>query len=98
MSSLRSLECTLFLTKSEVLDALRFAEVSDEMLEPIIDILHDLTFLGPEVEENQFVFSDAPEESRKNKILARRFAGTNRKVERFQIHRAFQAFLETKEN
>ena len=86
------------LTKSEVLDALRFADVSDEMLEPIIDILHDLTFLGPEVEENQFVFSDAPEESRKNKILARRFAGTNRKTERFQIHRAFQAFLETKEN
>ena len=86
------------LTKSEVLDALRFAGISDEMIEPTIDILRDLTFLGPEITENQFVFSDAPEESRKNKILAWRFAESKGQVERFQIHRAFRAFLETKEN
>ena len=84
------------LTKSEVLDALRFADVSDEMLEPIIDILHDLTFLGPEVEENQFVFSDAPEESRKNKILARRFAGTNRKLNVFRYIEPFRHFWRPK--
>ena len=86
------------LTKSKVLDALRFAGISDEMIEPTIDILRDLTFLGPEITENQFVFSDAPEESRKNKILAWRFAESKGQVERFQIHRAFRAFLETKEN
>ena len=33
---------------------------SDEIIEPTIDILRDLTFLEPEIEENQFVFSDAP--------------------------------------
>ena len=85
------------LTKREVLEALRFAGISDEMIEPTIDILRDLTFLGSKIDENQFVFSDAPEESRKNKILAQRFAMANPDEEHFQIHRAFQAFLETKE-
>ena len=84
------------LVKSEVLEALRLAGISEIMMDSAIDILRDLTFLGPEIEENQFVFSDAPEESRKNKILASRFALTKGKEERFQIHKAFHAFLEIK--
>lgn len=85
------------LTKNEILETLRLGGISDEMMEPTIDILRDLTFLGPETEENQFAFSEAPEGSRKNKILAWRFASTKGQAERFQIHKAFRAFLETKE-
>ena len=83
------------LTKGEVLKALRIASIPEEMIERTIDILHDLTFLGLEVKEGQFVFSDAPEESRKNKTLARRFAEKKEQEESFQIHRAFRTFLET---
>ena len=84
------------LTRSEVLDTLQDAGLSDEeKIEQMIEVLHDLTFLGMEVEEDTFVFSDAPEESRKNKTRARRFARKKGQEERFQIHRAFQAFLET---
>ena len=84
------------LTRSEVLDTLQEAGISDEeKIEQMIGVLHDLTFLGMEVEEDTFVFSDAPEESRKNKTRARRFARKKGQEERFQIHRAFQAFLET---
>lgn len=85
------------LTKNEILETLKLVEISDRMMEPTIDILRDLTFLGPETEENQFAFSETPEESRKNKILAWRFASTKGQTERFQIHKAFRAFLETKE-
>ena len=85
------------LRKSEVMDVLKCAEVPEDMLEPAIDVFHDLTFLGLEIDRNTFVFSDAPEESRKNKVLARRFARKNGHQERFQIHKAFRAFLETEE-
>ena len=75
---------------------LQRAGISEEMIESTIDVLHDLTFLGLEV-EGGFVFSDVPEESRKNKTLAQGFAEEKGQEERFQIHKAFQAFLETKE-
>lgn len=84
------------LTKSEALSALEFARIPEVMVEPTIDVLHDLTFLGLEVEDG-FVFSDAPEASRRNKILARRFAQKKGQEERFQVHKAFRAFLETEE-
>ena len=58
------------------------------------DVLHDLTFLGLEIAEGQFVFSDETESSRKNKIRARRFARRKGQEERFQIHRIFRPFLE----
>ena len=86
------------LAKNKVLEALQSVGISEAMMEPTIDILRDLTFLGPEIEENQFAFSEAPEESRKNKILGSRFASAKGQTERFQIHRAFHAFLEIKEN
>ena len=85
------------LTKSEALDVLQFAGIPEEMTKRMIDVLHDLTFLGLEVEEGRFVFSDAPKESRRNKTLARRFAQKKGQEERFQIHKAFRAFLETEE-
>ena len=83
---------TLF--KSEVVEVLKSAEVSEEKTETMIDFLHDLTFLGLEIEVDHFVFSDAPEDSLKNKIKARRFAEKKKQEERFQIHRAFRAYLE----
>ena len=85
------------LSKSEVVETIQAAGISAEQIEPTIDGLHDLTFLGLETGEDRFVFSDEPESSRKNKIMARRFARRKGQEERFQIHRVFRAFLETEE-
>ena len=85
------------LSKSQVLNTLKNAEISADMIQPLIDVLHELTFLGLETEQGKFVFSNAPDESQKNMILARRFAERNGHEERFQIHKAFRAFLETEE-
>ena len=86
------------MSKSEVQEAIQFAGVSEERIESIIDVLHDLTFLGLEISEGRFVFSDDPESSRKNKIMARRFARRKGQEERFQIHRVFRAFLEIEDS
>ena len=82
------------LTKSDVEKRLQAAKIPDEMIIPTLDVLFELSFLGLEVEEGQFVFPDTPEESRKKEKLAERFAQMKSKEERYQIHKAFQSFLE----
>ncbi len=85
------------LGKSEVVEVLKLEGVSEEKMETVIDYLHDLTFLGIEVEEDDFVFFNTPEEFRKKQKLAKRFAQRKGTEERFQIHKAFQAYLETED-
>ena len=85
------------LTKREVLGTLQSAGIAEEMIEATIDVLCDLTFLGLEIREDKFDFTDVPEESRKNKMLAQRFAMRTQQEERLQVHKAFRAFLETEE-
>lgn len=85
------------LSKNQVIETLQSVEIPAEKIESTINILHDLTFLGIEVGEDQFAFSEEPESSRKNKIMARNFAKKKGQEERFQIHKAFRAFLEIKE-
>ena len=79
------------LTKSEVLESLQFARISEEMVEPTIDVLHDLTFLGLEV-EGGFVFSDVPEESRKNKLWHRDLQRRKGKKNVFRYIKPFKHF------
>ena len=62
------------LTKSDVVKRLQTANIPEEMIIQTLDVLLELSFLGLEVEENQFVFPDTPEESRKKEKLAERFA------------------------
>ena len=85
------------LTKREVLGTLQSAGIAEEMIEATIDVLCDLTFLGLETREDKFDFTDVPEESRKNKMLAQKFAMRTQQEERLQVHKAFRAFLETEE-
>ena len=88
---------TVNMSKSEVCEVIESAGVQVERVESTIDVLHDLTFLGLEIGEGRFVFSDDPESSRKNKIMARRFARRKGQEERFQIHRVFRTFLEVED-
>lgn len=82
------------LTESEIVKVLELEGVSEEKMETVIDFLHELTFLGLETKENDFVFFDTPEEFRKKRKLAQRFAEKQRQEQRFQIHKAFRAYLE----
>ncbi len=82
------------LSKSVVEDKIQTAEISEDMLIPTLDVLFDLSFLGYEVDENQFVYPDTPEESRKKEKLAERYAQETGKEVRYQIHKAFRSFLE----
>lgn len=85
------------LSRNQVVGTLQSAGISDESINSTINLLHDLTFLGIEVGEDKFVFSQEPESSRKNKIMARRFAEIKNQENRYQIHKAFRAFLEINE-
>ncbi len=82
------------LTKSGVVKILQAAKLPDEMIIPTLDVLFELSFLGLEVEEDQFVFPDTPEESRTKERIAKNFAKAKGKEERYQIHKAFRSFLE----
>ena len=86
------------LTKSDVEERLQAANIPDEMKTPTLDVLFELSFLGLEVEEGEFVFPDTPEESRKKEKLAERFAQMKSKEERYQIHKVFRSFLEIEED
>ncbi len=85
------------LCESEVVEVLKSEGISEEKMETVIDFLYDLTFLGIEVKEDDFVFFTTPEEFRKKQKLAEGFALRKGTEQRFQIHKAFQAFLETEE-
>ena len=88
---------TVTLPKSEVVEVLKSAGISKEKIETVINFLHDLTFLGIEAKEDDFVFFNTPEEFRKKQKLAERFALRKGQEERYQIHKAFRAYLETED-
>ncbi|MCX6831779.1 MAG: hypothetical protein NT028_06520 [candidate division Zixibacteria bacterium] len=82
------------LSQSEVYDRLRRAQVTDSDLELILDYLCGLTFLGPEVGDDEFSYSDDPPEHQKIAILSRNYAEAKNIERRFEIHPAFRPFLE----
>ena len=88
---------SVILCKNEVVEVLKSEGVSEEKMETVIDFLHDLTFFGIEVKEDDFVFFTTPEEFRKKQKLAEGFALRKGTEQRFQIHKAFRSFLETEE-
>lgn len=85
---------SVVLPKSEVIEVLKSEGVLGEQIKIVIDFLHELTFLGLEAKEDDFVFFSTPEEFRIKQKLAERLALRKGTEERFQIHRAFRAYLE----
>ena len=84
------------LTKNEISEVLERSGIPQEMRDATINVLHEFTFLGLEVENGRFAFSNSPEDSRKNIIWARRFTEQSGHQERFEVHNAFRPFLEIK--
>jgi hypothetical protein len=63
-------------------------------LNMLIDHLILLTFLGVEVDENEFVFTEDPKELKRNQILSAKLARQLKRKRRFKIHSAFHSFLD----
>lgn len=63
----------------------------------IIDHLINLTFLGIEINEGQFAFSDDPREYLKNNVLANKLVKTRGGPKLYKINPAFCTYLEVRE-
>ncbi len=83
------------LTEDEIRDALEEGNLGITHLDYIVSLLQELTFLSFETSRGHFVFAYDQEEKAKLAVLARK---TSRSVgkKRYQIHPAFQKYLELK--
>jgi hypothetical protein len=86
------------LDESAIFDILVAATVPTEKIEAVMKHLCNLTFLGVEVDNDQFRFADDHAESYKNGILAQRLTFSRVGPPRFKINTAFWAFLEIQGN
>lgn len=84
----------IFVVEDEVEQCIKSAGLPLELKESLIDHLIRLTFLGIEVDENKFVFTEDPKELKRNQILAAKLARQLKRKRRFKIHCAFHSFLD----
>jgi hypothetical protein len=70
----------------------RAANIPDELHADVIEHLVKLSFLGLEVGNDQFAFSEEPREYKKNSILANKLEKQHGEP-RFQVHPAFRSYL-----
>jgi len=82
------------LSHDQVCGILRAAGITPDGYEMVIGHLVRVSFLGPEVRENEFVFSEDEEEQRKNAVLARRLFEERGRPRRYEINAPFHSFLE----
>lgn len=89
--------CQNILTEEEVSACILKGIKQEGKIATIIDHLINLTFLGIEIDEGQFAFSDDPREYLKNNVLANRLVKTKGAFKLFKINPAFCSYLEVKE-
>jgi len=80
-------------TEDEVAECIKGAGLASDLKESLMDHLIKLTFLGIEVDEGEFVFSEDPKELKRNNIIGSKLARQLKRKRRFKIHPAFYAFL-----
>ena len=89
-----------FARASEVIDgenikvAMRRAGISEIRLSEIVDLLTDLTFLGPETSLGRFDFINDEDSLMKTRVMARNFSEEVGRPTRYRINPPFHAFLE----
>jgi hypothetical protein len=82
------------LTESEVRQYVSSAGVEAESVDDVIAHLVRLTFLGLEVGEGRFEFSDQTRELKKIRLLAERYARGRNSERRLEVNSAFRSYLE----
>jgi hypothetical protein len=83
-----------FVTEDEVAKCVENAGLPIGLKDSLIDHLIKLTFLGIEVDEEKFVFTEDPKELKRNLILGAKLARQLKRKRRFKIHQAFHSFLD----
>ncbi|MEU7292289.1 hypothetical protein AB0A76_03625 [Streptomyces exfoliatus] len=63
-------------------------------MEDCLEGLLQISFLGIEVREEEFAYPDRADDLRKSKVLARNFYRRTKREMRFQVHPAYQNFLD----
>jgi len=91
------LGCESELRAEQVMEIVAQAKIPAEKAQYVVDHLCSLTFLGVEVRQDEFRYSDGAAELTKNLALARQLAATRGVLCRYRIHPAFRAFLEIAE-
>lgn len=71
--------------------------IEAETVDSVITHLIKLTFLGLEVSEGKFVYSDDPKELKKHLVMAERYAQTCEGERRYDVNPAFRSYLEVPE-
>lgn len=82
------------ISQKEVVLCINDSGVTGHKVLDVIEHLVSLTFLGLELDENNFEFSEDPHELKRNWIVASKLARKLHKPRRYKIHPAFHAFLE----
>ena len=85
------------ITESTVKERVSRAGIASERVGAVVSHLVKLTFLGVEVTEGQFSYSDEPKELKKNKVLADRLAGGSGGGRRYEVGPAFRSYLEIRD-
>jgi hypothetical protein len=62
-----------------------------------INQLGDVSFLGIEVRDDEFTFSDDAQEKRRANVMARRLSTRRNASPRYLVHSAFRPYLEIRE-
>ncbi|MFZ0821582.1 MAG: hypothetical protein WAM91_16075 [Candidatus Acidiferrales bacterium] len=85
---------TAIVSQKEIISSITSANLAGHNLQEVIEHLVGLTFLGLEVDEGCFEFSEDPNELKRNWIVSSRLSRKSHKPRRYQIHPAFHSFLE----
>lgn len=73
------------------------AGIPTKNIDDVVDHLVKLSFLGVEIAEHFFAYSDEPRELKKNKILSDHFSEQNRRHRHYEITPPFRSYLEINE-
>jgi signal transduction histidine kinase len=85
---------TPLVTGADLEDILNAAEVPPGDHVRAIESLRVLSFLGPEVRDGEFAYSDDPREMQLSDVLANRLGARRQSEVRYRIHPAFRPYLE----
>jgi len=82
------------LYKNEILKILSKSGIDKNLYDYALGHLIALSFLGVEIKLNEFRFCTSADEIQKIERLSERFVTNKKKGQRYQIHKAFHAYLE----
>ncbi len=78
----------------EIKVAMRRADISETRLAEVVDILTEITFIGPEILPDRFEFINDEDSLMKTRVMARKLSEESGHPTRYRINPVFHEFLE----